>query len=170
MRRMLAIIIVMSLSLLFIPPAPTYAGIIDRIKAIYNAPEKVDDLLNQYEAQYEETRQKFEETQQALEEQKQKYQEAEQKVAEYARKQEELQKINEQYRENNEKLQAQNNKLNQRVALMEQQQSDRKALIRKLIIMVITVLGLILGYFALIRIWRYLVWRRQRTEHQGRKL
>jgi Skp family chaperone for outer membrane proteins len=153
MRRMIAIIIVMSLSLLFMPPSPSHAGIIDRIKAIYNTPEKVDDLLTDYEEQYEQTKQQFEDTQKALEQQQQ-----------------ELQAINEQYRSDNEKLQTQNIELMQRLALMEKQQSDRKSLIRKLLIMMITVIGLILGYYALIRIWRYLVWRKQHANHQGRKL
>lgn len=97
MRRMIAIIIIMSITLLSIPPSPTQAGIIDRIKAIYNTPEKVEDLINQYEDQYKQTKQQFEDTQKALEEQQQKYQESEQRVAEYVRQQQELQAINEQY-------------------------------------------------------------------------
>lgn len=177
MRTWIAIILLMSLYLLLVPPAPSQAGIIDRIKAIYSTPEKVDDLLEQYEEQYEQTKQQFEkmkqqfeDTQKALTEQQQKVQESEQRIAEYARQQQELQDINEQYRSDNEKLQAQNSELSRRLALMEQQQDDRKSLIRKLILMAITVIGLILGYFALIRIWRYLVWRKQHINHQGRKL
>ncbi len=169
MRIWIAIAIIMSFCLLFIAPSPSQAGIIDRIKAIYSTPEKVDNLLEQYELQYEQTKQQFEDTQKALTEQQQKYQESEKQVAEYVRQQQELLAINEQYRTDNEKLQNQNTELSARLAFMEQEQASRKSLIRKLIIMAITVIGLILGYFALIRIWRYFVWRSQRTD-QGRKL
>src|SRR5690554_4281747 len=167
MRRTLAFIMIIFASLLLFYPSPTHAGIIDKIKAIYNTPEKVDDMLNQYEIQYERTKQQFEDTQKALQEQQQKYLEAEQRAAEFLKQQQELQAVNEQYRSDNEKLIAQNSELAQQLALVEQQQADRKALMRKLIVMGITVVALILGYFALIRIWRYLVWRRQRADQRG---
>ncbi|MOA14123.1 hypothetical protein D3C78_1342080 [compost metagenome] len=136
-------------------PAPAaHAGLFDRIKDIYNTPEKISQLETQYE-----------EAKEALAEQQEQLEESLRAAEEYALRQKELLEQNEQFRQQNEKLIAQNEALQAEVAHMQQ---ERKTLIRKLINTVIILFSVFLLYLASVRIWRYLVWRSQRADSKRR--
>ena len=124
-------------------PQPTvHAGFFDRIKDIYNTPEKISEL----EQQYIEAKEQLEESAKA--------------AADYAMKQQELMDQNERFRQQNEQLIAQNASLQ---AEMEQMKQDRQSLVSKLINTVIILAAVFICYIASIRVWRYIVWRKQRS-------
>ncbi|WP_139995830.1 hypothetical protein [Paenibacillus paridis] len=140
----------LSTFILIATPQPTaYAGFFDRIKDIYNTPEKISELEGQYI-----------EAKEALAEQQQQLEESAKAAAEYARKQQELLEQNEQFRQQNEQLIAQNASMQ---AEMEQMKQDKQSLISKLINTVIIIVAVFLAYIVSLRIWRYAVWRKQRS-------
>ncbi|MDG0808372.1 DUF3450 family protein [Cohnella rhizosphaerae] len=125
------------------------ATMYDRFKDIYQTPEKVDELRDQYI-----------ESQQKLQEQ----------TDELNRRAEEMQNRTEQYQAEtealnarNEALAAQNAALNKQLADMTEKQKARAALTRKTVYSVAAVLGAGILYLLTIRLWRYSVWRRQRS-------
>lgn len=137
-----AIVLVCFLSIIFVatPSPTTHAGFFDRIKDIYNTPEKISELESQYlDAKAE------------LVEQQQKLKESILAAEEAARKQDELMKQNEQLMQENANLQAQ----------VEQAKNDKQSFINKLINTVIIIAILFVSYIVSIRVWRYLVWRKQ---------
>lgn len=125
------------------------ATMYDRFKDIYQTPEKVDELRDQYI-----------ESQEKLQAQ----------TEELNRRAEEMQSQTEQYlaetqalSERNKALAEQNDALNAQLAAMTDKQRARAALTRKTVYTVAGVLGLGLLYLLTIRLWRYSVWRRQRS-------
>jgi predicted PurR-regulated permease PerM len=128
--------------LITIPQPAAHAGFFDRIKDIYNTPEKINEL----EQQYIEAKQQLEEAAQA--------------AAEFAQKQQQLLEQNEQFRLQNEQLIAQNASMQ---AEMERMKQDRQSLISKLINTVIIIVAVFISYIVSIRVWRYVVWRKQRS-------
>lgn len=142
--------LVCSLMVLFITvPGPTAeAGFFDRIKDIYNTPEKISELEQQYL-----------EAKEALAEQQEQLAESVQAAEEYAQKQQELLEQNEQFRQQNEQLIAQNTSLQTEMAQMQQQ---KKSFVRKLINTVIIFAAFIAAYIVSVRVWRYATWRKQR--------
>ncbi|CAM4419177.1 hypothetical protein [Paenibacillus tarimensis] len=132
---------------------PAKAGVMDRIKDIYNAPEKVEELQSKYL-----------ETQAALEQQMEK---AERAAELYASQQQELLRQNEEYRQRNEVLSEQNAQLADRLAAMEKSQAERASFTRKIAQSVLVFAGMGLLYLLSVRVWRYLVWRRQKQTGGG---
>jgi len=138
--------------LFFALPVPNAeAGLFDRIKGIYNAPDIVDELREQYE-----------ETARTLEEQRRKLTEAEDAMRGFEEEQSRLRGENELYRQQNEALKTQNEMLAERLELLEKEKADKQAMYRKWIVAVLSVVALIAGYVLSIRIWRYGVWRNRR--------
>ncbi len=171
------------------------AGLWDRIKDIYTAPEKVEELkdiytdsMRQLEVQRQQLEGQLVEQRQALqselEAQREQLEASQERAEELLSRQEELQRLNESYmqenelykqeselyrqeselyRQQSEALAAQNAELLQR---MEQIEADRRQWLRTLALTVGGLIALFLAYAASIRVWRYLVWRRQgRPEH-----
>ncbi|ANE45607.1 hypothetical protein SY83_04040 [Paenibacillus swuensis] len=112
------------------------ANWLDRIKDIYNTPEKVDQVLKEYEA-----------TKEQLEAQRLRMEEAESRQQELVRR--------------NEELLRQNALLQQQMEALKRSQDERAARTRQGVWTVMTAALLALGYMLSVRIWRYVVWRRQ---------
>ncbi|WP_409345484.1 hypothetical protein [Paenibacillus sp. MBLB4367] len=140
----------------FLLERPAEASVIDRIKDIYSAPEKVDELRKQYE-----------DTIKSLEQQQQKLQEAQASMEKYAAEQRQLMEENNRFRQQKDELQAQNAQLTQRLEQLEQDKADKKSLYRRWMSLIITAVLLAAGYVLSIRVWRYAVWRRQRHSRGG---
>lgn len=126
------------------------ATMYDKFKDIYKTPDKVDELRSQYV-----------ETQQKLEEQ----------TEELNRRTEEMRSQTEQYlaetkalSDRNAALTEQNEALNAQLSDMVRKQKARTSLTRKVAYSVGAVLGAGLLYMLTIRVWRYSVWRRQRSD------
>ncbi|MBD2867897.1 hypothetical protein [Paenibacillus arenilitoris] len=122
------------------------AGFFDRVKDIYNTPDKISEL----EAQYLEAQAALAEQQRQMEA----------SLAEAERRQRELMQQNEQLMAQNASLQAE----------MEQMKQDRGAWITRLIQIGVIVAVLLIAYILSIRIWRYVVWRKQRAAAGGQGL
>ncbi|MFC0211452.1 hypothetical protein ACFFK0_03145 [Paenibacillus chartarius] len=118
--------------------ASAHAAVWDRIKDIYDAPEKINEL----QADLTEAAQQIEESRK----------QAESLLQQNA----ELQRQNEALAQQNKQLQSQMEKMN----------AERSTLYRQLTSTGITAILLALGYFAAVRIWRYTVWRKQRRDNQ----
>jgi predicted PurR-regulated permease PerM len=123
---------------LMIPTTVAHASWLDRVKDIYQLPENVEQIQKDYEA-----------TKQQLEEQKD-------KLSETIRHSQET--------EENEALQKENELLQERLKVMEQVALDKEKRNRKITNMVIAVVLLIVLYFVLGRVFRYVVWRRQKRQ------
>lgn len=140
----------------FLPVQHVEAGFFDRVKDIYSAPDKLDELRSQYE-----------ETMKSLTEQQQKLEEASLTMDKYAAEQQQLMEENNRFRQQNEALLAQNTQLTQRLEQLEKEEADKKSMYRKWITVLITAVALVAGYILSIRIWRYAVWRRQKQLGRG---
>jgi Skp family chaperone for outer membrane proteins len=170
-------------SLLFViflfPVNQAEAGVWDRIKDIYTAPEKVEELKDIYTDSMQKLDEQREQLQGQLEAQREQLEESRRQAEELLNRQADLEQLNasymqenelykqeselyrqesDMYRKQNEELAAQNQQLLQR---MQQIEEDRKAWIRNIVLTVGGLILLFLAYAASIRIWRYLVWRRQ---------
>lgn len=140
--KVLAIVCFLSFILIAIPQPAAHAGFFDRIKDIYNTPEKISELEQQYI-----------EAKEALAVQQQKLEESAKAAEEYALRQQELLAQNEQLITQNADLQAE----------MDRMKHDRQSLISKLINTVIVIAVVLIAYIVSIRVWRYMVWRKQRS-------
>lgn len=134
------------------------AGFFERAKDIYNVPEKIEEL----QQEYNNAKQVMEEQIAAQHEQlKQSRQQAE----ELLNRQNQLQESNEYYRQQNEQYREQANMLiaeNENLLLkMEKMEQDRKSFYQKLVTIFVSLIALILLYALSVRIWRYIVWRKQ---------
>lgn len=132
----------LSFILIIIPQPTVHAGLIDRIKDIYNTPEKISELQQQYI-----------EATEALAEQQQQLEESAKAAAEYALKQKELLEQNNQLIAQNAELQAE----------MDRMKQDKQSFISKLINTVIIIAAVFVAYIVSLRVWRYVVWRKQRS-------
>ncbi|MFB9277105.1 hypothetical protein [Cohnella cellulosilytica] len=153
-----------------LPPLHAEANMLDRIRDIYKAPDKVDELREQYEETartLEEQRQKLMETESSLAEQGQKLTEAESSLEAYSAEQERMRQENELYRQQNEELRTQNGLLTERLEQLEKDKADKQAMYRKWITMIGTAVALIVGYVLSIRLWRYSEWRRRKRLRGG---
>ncbi|MFD2379688.1 hypothetical protein ACFSWD_01400 [Paenibacillus xanthanilyticus] len=130
-------------------PPSADGSVIDRFKDIYNAPEKLDELQQQ-----------FAKTQEELDE-------ARRKADEYAQQQLKLLQENETYRQQNEALIQQNQALHTRMEQLEKDQSERKRFYRKIAASVLVFAGAGLLYIISVRIWRYRAWRSNRSAGGG---
>lgn len=141
-----AIISCVFMLFLLMPNPTAEASVFDRIKDIYNTPEKIDELQQQYTDAVS-----------SLEEQKQQLEQS-------IQQQQELILQNEQYRLQNEQLMLENTKLVNEMELVKQ---DRDSFIRKLIYTVVIFAIFILAYIVSVRVWRYVVWRKQKPLTEG---
>jgi len=132
----------LSFILIIIPQPTVHAGLIDRIKDIYNTPEKISELQQQYI-----------EATEALAKQQQQLEESAKAAAAYALKQQELLEQNNQLIAQNVELQAE----------MDRMKQDKQSFISKLINTVIIIAAVFVAYIVSLRIWRYVVWRKQRS-------
>lgn len=151
----------MAFLFLFVPHQVAEAGMWSNIKDIFSAPAKINELEQQYT-----------EAKQQLDEQKEQFTEsllqAEQNAAkqaeQYATRHEELMQRNEEYRKTNEQLMEQNSSLLQEI---EQAKQKQASFAQKLMQTVIIILIMITAYLLSLRIWRFLVWRKQRQVGRG---
>lgn len=139
----------LSFILISIPQPVAHAGFFDRIKDIYNTPEKISELEQQYIKAKE-----------ALADQQQQLEESAKTAEEYALKQQELLEQNEQFRQQNEQLIVQNASMQTEMERMKQERQSFKS---KLIYTVIIIIVVFVSYIVSIRVWRYVVWRKQRS-------
>ena len=139
-----------------LPPLPAEANMLDRIKDIYNAPDKVDELREQYE-----------ETARTLEEQRRKLTEAESSLEAYSAEQQRMRAENELYRQQNEELRMQNGLLTERLEQLEKDKADKQATFRRWATAIGAAVALIAGYVLSIRLWRYSVWRSRKQPGGG---
>lgn len=137
-----ATIAIIPILFLFLPHPAAYAGMFDRIKDIYNTPEKLDELQQQYT-----------EAQAQIESQAKQLEDSLLKAEELSRKQSELIVQNEELAARNSSLQAE----------LDQMKRQRASLMDKLITAAIVIASVIALYFASVRIWRFAVWRKQRN-------
>lgn len=140
------------------------AGFFDRAKDIYNMPEKVEEIQQEYDAakqqlenQMNEQREQFE-TQ--LSEQREQLEQSRQQAEQLLSRQDELQESNEYYRQQSELLAAENQNL---LLKLEQAEQERKSFYHKLVLVIGAVIVLFLLYAFSVRIWRYVVWRKQKS-------
>jgi predicted nuclease with TOPRIM domain len=137
------------------PLSVAEAGWLDRMKEIYQLPEHVEDI----QQRYDETKQQLDEQVGKLEEQKEQLTAQQDKLAESIRQ---SQLREEQLIAQNRVLQEQNETLQERLLVMEQAEEAKDARMRKLTTMGITAISLVIGYFLLGRLFRVVVWRRQK--------
>ncbi|MBH5318610.1 hypothetical protein I6N90_12465 [Paenibacillus sp. GSMTC-2017] len=139
--KIMKVFITIILFMLLYPSASTIAnaGVIERIKGIYDAPEELQKLQDQYD-----------ETTSLLQSQ-----------LESQREQLELAK------QQNEKLLADNQKLMEK---MEKMEENRQSLFSKIAYAVGTLIALVAVYAISVRIWRYIVWRKQGRDQQSAML
>ncbi|MBD0383619.1 coiled-coil domain-containing protein [Paenibacillus sedimenti] len=128
-----------------VPAASIQASWLDRMKEIYQLPDNIEQIQKDYEA-----------TKQELDEQKDKLSEA------IARSQETEERLLAQ----NQALQKENELLQHRLKAMEQLALDKENRNRKITYVAATAVGLLLFYFVLGRVFRFMVWRKnnQRTK------
>ncbi|MDQ0902167.1 MULTISPECIES: hypothetical protein [unclassified Paenibacillus] len=123
------------------PASAVQASWLDRVKDIYQLPENVEQIQKDYEA-----------TKQQLEDQKDKLSEAIRHS----------QETEERLLGQNETLKRENEQLQERLKAMEQVALDKEKRNRKLTYMAVTAVLLVLFYFVLGRVFRFMVWRRQK--------
>lgn len=151
--------------LLFVMPvSQAEAGFVDRIKDIYEAPDRVQELQEQYQETMEMLEGRLEEQRKQLEESRLQAEELISRQKELQQHNELIRQENERYVEQNKALHAENQQLMQRMEEMEQ---NRKSLYRKVIFSICTFVVLVLSYTLSIRIWRFMVWRRQVRNGRG---
>lgn len=133
------------------PVQAAEANVMDRIKDIYNAPDKVDELRRQYD-----------ETAKLLDLQQQQLESANNAMEKYAEEQQLLMDENSRLDRQNDRLTEQNALLTQRLEQLEKDKADKNQLYRKWMAAMISAIAIVAGYLLSIRIWRYAVWRKQR--------
>ncbi|MDQ6422932.1 hypothetical protein RB620_26235 [Paenibacillus sp. LHD-117] len=123
------------------------AGVFDRIKDIYETPDRLEELQQSYDASIK-----------AMEGQ---LEESRKQAQELIDRQDELQRSNEAYREQNEALAQENERL---LRQMDELERSRESMYRKAAVAGGIVVALIAAYALSVRIWRYMVWRKQGRE------
>ncbi|NRF93922.1 hypothetical protein HQN89_23590 [Paenibacillus frigoriresistens] len=121
------------------PASAVQASWLDRVKDIYQLPENVQQIQKDYET-----------TKQQLEDQKD-------KLSEAIRHSQEERLLGQ-----NETLKRENEQLQERLKAMEQVALDKDKRNRKLTYMAVTAVSLVVFYFVLGRVFRFIVWRRQK--------
>ena len=116
-----------------------HAGIIDRIKDIYQAPDKIDEIKQQYTEANEALSEELAQSRLATEQ--------------LAQRQTELIEQNKALLEQNASLQTE----------IEQARQREQAFRDKLVTGVIFLGAGLLAYFMAVRVWRYLLWRKHRN-------
>jgi Small-conductance mechanosensitive channel len=145
MIHTIGIIIMFSIMVYAWSAAPAEASFFSRAQDIYNAPDKLSQIEQQYKEANEQLSQMLEQSTQAAEE--------------LSRRQDELQAQNANLQEQNRKLMEQNAALYAEAA---QAQQKKEAFQHKMYLSAGIIAGLFAAYFSAIRIWRYLSWRRHK--------
>ncbi|MBD2844292.1 hypothetical protein IDH44_03750 [Paenibacillus sp. IB182496] len=139
-----------------------HAGLFDRMKDIYTAPDKLDEVREEYDSLTE-----------TLQEQNEKLQQTQQNALDAAARFEEQQRAYEEqqrqwetasqsYQDQNALLAERNRELTARLELLEQERQERNALLRKALTVGAAIIGVILLYFIAMRVLRITIWRRER--------
>jgi septal ring factor EnvC (AmiA/AmiB activator) len=150
------VLLAVLIGIVFVISAPAAeANFFDTIKDIYHLPQDVENL----QKQYEDTKQSFEDTKQQVEEQKQQLLAASKKAQET---EDRLTQQNKQLQENNDTLQT-------RLQLMEETVNIKDKWIQRFKAIGITLVSLIILYFALGRLFRVFIWRRNNRSQAGRR-
>ncbi|WP_079418297.1 hypothetical protein [Paenibacillus ferrarius] len=123
------------------PVSAAQASWLDRIKDIYELPENVQQIQKDYEA-----------TKQQLEDQKDKLSETIQRSKD----------TEEKLLGQNDALKKENEQLQERLKAMEQVALDKDKRNKKILYMAVTAVLLVVLYFVLGRVFRFIVWRRQK--------
>ncbi|KQX44722.1 hypothetical protein [Paenibacillus sp. Root444D2] len=123
------------------PASAVQASWLDRVKDIYQLPENVEQIQKDYET-----------TKQQLEDQKDKLS----KAIRHS------QETEERLLGQNETLKKENEQLQERLKAMEQIALDKEKRNQKLTYMAVTAVLLIIFYLVLGRVFRFIVWRRQK--------
>lgn len=123
------------------PASAVQASWLDRVKDIYQLPENVEQIQKDYEA----TKQQLEDQKGMLSEAMRHSQETEERLL-----------------GQNEALKRENDQLQERLKAMEQVALDKEKRNRKLTYLAVTAALLIVLYFVLGRVFRFIVWRRQK--------
>jgi septal ring factor EnvC (AmiA/AmiB activator) len=143
-----AVLAAVCIAMLVQPLSTAHAGFFDRVQDIYRLPDQVESIEKQYEA-----------TKQQLQEQVKKFDEQKDKLAETIAHAKEME---ERLLAQNKQLMEQNEALQKSIQAAEQDQLDKEARNRKLVMMGITAVLLVTGYFVSGRLIRLAVWKRQK--------
>jgi septal ring factor EnvC (AmiA/AmiB activator) len=136
----------------FFPVSIAKANFFDTIKNIYNLPKDVENL----QKQYEEAKKSYDETKLLVEEQKQ-------QLLEVTRK---AQETEDRLIAQNKELQANNDAFKTRIKAMEEAVSSKDKWIQRIKTTGITLVVLVVLYFVIGRVFRVMIWRRnKRVRH-----
>lgn len=140
--------------LLTLPWPVAEAGFLDRVKDIYDMPEQIGQLQDQYnetKQELERNREQLETTLKRSEEAAQQYKATEQRLM-----------------EENRELRSRNEQLEQLIRRLEEAEQANAQRTRQIIRTALTGVLLIVLYFVLMRVIRLAVWRRNRSaSHRG---
>ena len=146
--------------------SPVHANLFDRVKDIYQTPERLQQLQNQYDETKMQLEEQLEAQREMLRAQAEQLETSRKQAEELMKRQERIERENESFRRQNEALLAERQELIERI---EQAEEARRSAIR----LAVMSAGILIGLFALyafsIRIWRYAVWRRQGRD-RGREV
>ncbi|MGG1553860.1 hypothetical protein [Paenibacillus ferrarius] len=144
----LAVCALVAIAGLFGPASSAQASFFDRIKDIYQLPSNVEQIQKDYDA-----------AKQQLEEQKGKIDEQQEKLSEAMRQSKETE---EKLLSQNDALKQENEQLQARLKAMEELAQNKEKRNRKITTMILTVIGLVIGYFVIGRVVRFVLWRNRR--------
>ncbi len=157
-KRLLAVMFITSCFITFGKELTVKADFIDRVKDIYEVPDRVENMYQRYEA----TKAMME---RQLAEQMEQLELSRQQAEQLLQTQEELKETNDYYREQNEYYRQKSEMLaaeNENLLLkMEQVEQSKKSFFQKLATVIGSIIGLFVLYAIAVRVWRYMVWRRQ---------
>ncbi|WP_270169261.1 hypothetical protein [Paenibacillus sp. SYP-B4298] len=142
-----AMMILLSVALaVCIMPAPAHAGWFDRIRDIYTAPDKLEEVQESYDSLIGTMQQQQEELEAARKEAL----ETSSRLAEEQRR----------WIEENEQLEKRNRELAERLSQLELQEQNRSQLLRNTLTVSATIVGVLALAFIGMRVIRILIWRR----------
>lgn len=127
-------------------PTPAHAGWFDRIRDIYKAPDKLEEVQESYDSLLGTMQQQ----QEALDAARKEALETSRQLAEEQRR----------WMAENEQLAQRNRELAERLEQLEQQQQNRSELLRHTLTVSATIVGLLALAFIGMRVIRILIWRR----------
>lgn len=166
MRQTKAIIIALLLLIITFPlaSAKAHAGMFDRLKDIYEAPDKLAELKGQYESTKQLLEGQLEAQREQLELTRQQASDLLAQQEALLAQQEGLLAEQEQLMQSNETLKSENQAL---IAQMEAAEAKKQSLYNKAIFAAVLLIALIAAYALSVRIWRFAVWRKQRRAGHG---
>ncbi|REK74307.1 hypothetical protein [Paenibacillus paeoniae] len=166
MRLTKAIIIVLLLFIISFPMASSkaHAGMFDRLKDIYQAPDKLAELKGQYESTKQMLEGQLEAQREQLELTRQQASDLLAQQEALLAQQEGLIAEQEELLKNNEALKLDNQTL---IAQMEAAEAKKQSLFSKAILIAVSLIAVLAAYALSVRIWRFVVWRKQRRSGHG---